>query len=174
MIRTNLTILTVLVSTCWCFLRHVRFLSRVGLKLRITLVFRVVANDFLHSMSVTRLNLVATQSKVSKIHVNKRKFNVYCTRAHGCCTDQRYTMCLSRGWGGGGSRSFKFIVARQSGERILFQVVSNLPPVSIVMPYDFRVWNTWPRSHTTSLDIVQPSRNHPRQETADLTHLPNL
>ena len=35
-------------------------------------------------------------------------------------------------------------------------------------------WHTWPRSHTTSLDSVQPSRNHPRRENTDRTHLPNL
>ena len=59
------------------------------------------------------------------------------------------------------------------------RVVSNLPRVSTVTPYDFRVWvsfccgwHTWP--HTTSLDIVQPSRNHPRRENTDRTHLPNL
>ena len=61
------------------------------------------------------------------------------------------------------------------------RVVSNLPRVSIVMPCDFRVWapfccgwHTWPRSHTTSLDIALPSRNHPRRENTDRTHLPNL
>ena len=68
------------------------------------------------------------------------------------------------------------------------RVVSNqargfhdVPRVSIVMPCDFRVWapfccgwRTWPRSPTTSLDMVQPSRNHPRRENTDRTHLPNL
>ena len=68
---------------------------------------------------------------------------------------------------------------RQSGDRILIRVVSNqargfydVPRVSIVMPCDFRIWapfccgwHTWPRSNTTSLDIVQLSRNHPRRET---------
>ena len=101
MIRTNLTILTVLVSTCWCFLRHVRFLSRVGLKLRITLVFRVVANDFLHSMSVTRLNLVATQSKVSKIHVINAN-STFIARALTDAALIRDIRCVCQGVGGGG------------------------------------------------------------------------
>ena len=62
---------------------------------------------------------------------------------------------------------------RQSGERILFEWFQirpfglyDVPRVSIVMPCDFRVWapfccdwHTWPRSHTTSFDIVQPSRH---------------
>ena len=63
---------------------------------------------------------------------------------------------------------------QQSGERILIQVVSNLPRVSIMMPCYFRVWvpfccgwhTNWPQSHTISLNIVQPS--------PDQTHLRNL
>ena len=61
---------------------------------------------------------------------------------------------------------------RQLGERILFEWFQirpfglyDVPRVSIVMPCDFRVWapfccdwHIWPRSHTTSLDVVQPSR----------------
>ena len=47
-------------------------------------------------------------------------------------------------------------------------------PAGIDRDDDFRVWNTWPRSHTTSLDNVQPSRNHPRRENTDRTHLPGL
>ena len=53
--------------------------------------------------------------------------------------------------------------------------------VSIMMPCDFRVWaqfccgwHTWPRSHTTSLNIVQLSQNHSRRENTDQMHLPNL
>ena len=79
-------------------------------------------------------------------------------------------------------RFFSMIFAFDKQENAYYsRVVSNLPRVSIVMSCDFRVWapfccgwHAWPRSHTTSLDIVQPSRNHPRRENTDRTHLPDL
>ena len=71
-------------------------------------------------------------------------------------------------------RTLLLLVAFDNQENAYYSSrFKSVPRVSIAMPCDFRVcapfccgWHTWPRSHTTSLDIVQPS--------PDRTHLRSL
>ena len=70
---------------------------------------------------------------------------------------------------------------RQSGERILFESFQisagiNLDAMRFPGLGAILLWlaHLDSISHETSLDIVQPSRNHPRRENTDRTHLPNL